>query len=802
MHSPGLLFLVFVACLTTNLAWAGMTERVSVSSSGEQANGRSCFYETGPRVSADGRFVAFASEASNLVPNDNNGATDVFVRDRMLGTTERVSVSNTGQEGNEDSGYRPGVEIFGVAISADGMYVAFGSAANNLVPGDTGWWDVFVRDRVGGTTERVSVADGGGQANQHSVRPSISADGRFVAFSSRASNLVPNDTNGASDVFVRDRSGSTTERLSLSSAGAQANYDCYRPRISADGRFVAFESDASNLVPNDSGWRDIFVRDRSGSTTERVSVTSGGAQANYDSFNACISVDGRFVAFDSGASNLVPGDTNGYPDVFLRDRQENTTKRVSVTATGGEAVGGDSSSASISGNGRFVAGDTISWNLVSGPYPMRQIFIRDTQTPTTEAVSISTSGEPANSNSGEPSISHDGRFVAFESDASNLVSDDTNGVGDVFVRDRADPPDMHIISEAHCTKSRDVALSITCGVLWLQMRFRNDPGEWSVWDACAASVPWTLPEGDGVKWVCAQGRDAALNQSAEVCDYILLDTTGPTGVSVEINDDAPCTSASSVLLTLAATKAAEMRFRNEAEAWSDWEPFETAKIWYLSAGRGLKTVGLQCRGWCGDESAVVTDSIRVPTFQDVTCGHSQWSYIEALVAAGITTGCQTNPPMYCPTAGITRAQMAVFIIRAMGQTPYNKPTPTFADVPAGHWAYGYIERVYALGITSGCATSPLRYCPDSAVTRSQMAVFLCRAASKAPLIPGTPTFADVPDSASFYGYVERMADPASWGGTAVTTGCAAGPPRLYCPYSPVTRGQMAVFLVRAFAIPY
>ena len=144
--------------------------------------------------------------------------------------------------------------------------------------------------------------------------------------------------------------------------------------------------------------------------------------------------------------------------------------------------------------------------------------------------------------------------------------------------------------------------------------------------------------------------------------------------------------------------------------------------------------------------------------------------------------------------------MAVFIIRAMGQTPYDKPTPTFQDVAKTYWAYGYIERMYQLGITGGCCTSPMLYCPGSSVNRRQMAAFLCRANSKGPLTPATPTFADVPASDPGYGYVERMADAASWGGTAVTGGCAVSPPR-YCPYDPVTRGQMAVFIVRAFSIP-
>jgi hypothetical protein len=286
-----------------------------------------------------------------------------------------------------------------------------------------------------------------------------------------------------------------------------------------------------------------------------------------------------------------------------------------------------------------------------------------------------------------------------------------------------------------------------------------------------------------------------------VCsDTIIMDIVQPpAGLSISINAGAACADSSTVTLTLAATGADEMRFRNESGAWSPWEDFAASKVWTLSPGRGSKTVGFQCRNLCASQSAEVTDTIRLRVFDDVPCGHSQRPYVEALVREGITSGCSVSPPLYCPLSSVTRAQMAVFIIRAMDETPYSNPTPTFTDVPAGHWAYGCIERMYQLGITGGCSTSPMRYCPDAPVNRSQMAVFLCRAAGKGPLTPGTPTFADVLPSASFYGYVERLADPVSWGGTAVTGGCTVNPKR-YCPYDAVTRGQMAVFLCRAFSI--
>ncbi len=282
---------------------SGTTERVSVDSGGAQGNS----YSDDPSISADGRYVAFASHA---------WLSDIFVRDRQSGTTELVSVATGGAQANGDSGW------YGLSISADGRYVAFTSVASNLVPGDTnGAWDVFVRDRLSGTTERVSIDSGGAQGNDYSWNTSISADGRYVAFGSIATNLVPGDTNGNFDVFVRDRQSGTTERVSIATNGTQGNNVSFAPSISANGRYVAFASDASNLVPGDTnGWAEVFLRDRQNGTIERVSIDSGGAQGNYPSFGPSISVDGRYVAFYSYTTNLVPGDTNGHDDVFVRDR--------------------------------------------------------------------------------------------------------------------------------------------------------------------------------------------------------------------------------------------------------------------------------------------------------------------------------------------------------------------------------------------------------------------------------------------------------------------------------------------------
>jgi hypothetical protein len=347
------------------------------------------------------------------------------------GTTQRVSVSDSGQQGNSDS--------FSPWLSDDGRFAAFRSQASNLVPGDTnGALDVFVYDRQNATIERVSVDSSEAQGNGAAGGLSISADGRYVAFLSYASNLVSGDTNGAVDVFVRDRQTGTTERVSVASNGAQGNGDGDYPQISADGRYVAFRSDASNLVPGDTnGVADIFVHDLQTGTTERVSLSGAGAQGNGQSWGPTISGDGHFVAFRSAASNLVPGDTNGVSDVFLHDTQTGTTDRISV-ATNGTQGNGDSYGPSISADGGFVAYRSASSNLVAGDSNGKDdIFRYDRQARTTELVSVGSSGGQSNGHSYGPAINADGRYVDFWSTASNLVAGDTNGFHDVFLRDTA-----------------------------------------------------------------------------------------------------------------------------------------------------------------------------------------------------------------------------------------------------------------------------------------------------------------------------------------------------------------------------
>jgi Tol biopolymer transport system component len=344
----------------------GMTARVSVNAAGGEANGESFQ----PSISADGRFVAFTSAASNLVQGDTNGVNDVFVHDRKTGTTTRVSVDSTGTQADRFSATP--------VMSANGGFVAFQSNASNLVPGDLfGFFDIFVHELSSGNTTRVSVDSTGAQANNSSSNPAISKDGRIVVFTSLASNLVPGDTNARSDVFVHDQTTGTTIRVSVSSAGAQGNGDSDSASMSADGRYVAFASTSTNLVPADTNARsDIFVRDLTTGQTTRVSVDSSGAQADGDSLEPSISADGRLVTFSSLATNLVPGDTNGVSGIYVHDRTSGSTTRVSVKSSGAEA-NGDSFEPSISGNGKFVTFSSLATNLVpSDTNGVVDVFLR------------------------------------------------------------------------------------------------------------------------------------------------------------------------------------------------------------------------------------------------------------------------------------------------------------------------------------------------------------------------------------------------------------------------------------------
>ena len=400
-----------------------------------------------PAISADGRFVAFVSDATNLVIGSTNGARTIYIKDTQTGVTTRVSSDSAGINGNKESD--------SPAISADGRFVAFDSFATNLVPGDTGSMcvstsgtnincpDVFIKNLQSGELRLVSASAVGEPGNLESRQPAISADGRFVAFRSAASNLVPGDTNGKADVYIKDMQTGAVSRVSINADGMEGDEDCQQPAISADGRFVAFQTLSGTLAGDDTNSKvDVFLKDTQTGSLTRVSTSSDGSQGDEASgYTAlALSADGRFVVFDSGATNLVPDDANGKRDVFLKDTQTGATALVSVSVAGVQGAEDSYRAVSVSADGRFVAFSSDAPNLVpadgNAANGKTDVFLRDMQTGAISIISTSTgSAVPDMGKSEFLVMSGDGRFVAFSSEAVNLVPGDTNKKTDVFLKD-------------------------------------------------------------------------------------------------------------------------------------------------------------------------------------------------------------------------------------------------------------------------------------------------------------------------------------------------------------------------------
>lgn len=401
--------------------------RVSVSSGGTQGNSIS----TRPALSANGRFVAFVSLASDLVAGDTNGLADIFVHDRTTGEIERVSVASDGSQSNFGSRSPD--------ISGDGRYVVFASEASNLVVNDTNSRaDIFVHDRETGQTTRISVALNGTQGDGISDDPAITPDGRYVTFESDSTTLVAGDTNTTTDVFVHDRYSGNVTRVSVDSSGTLSNGTSSNPAISADGQIVAFSSFATNLASTDTnGFPDIFVHYLQTGQTVHASIDSGGGSANGFSDVPSLSADGRFVAFESTSSDLVAGDTNSQYDVFVRDLTLGQTMRITAGSTQGDD---DSASPEISADGKLITFYSEATNLIVGDTnAFADIFLYNRAKDTLTRISTAEDGTQGNQNSFEPAISDDGNVIGYSSQASNLVSGDTNGAEDIFVVDLLGP---------------------------------------------------------------------------------------------------------------------------------------------------------------------------------------------------------------------------------------------------------------------------------------------------------------------------------------------------------------------------
>ncbi|MCS7470454.1 S8 family serine peptidase [Stieleria sp. ICT_E10.1] len=352
-------------------------------------------------LSKDGRFLAYSSFLPSLVPNDTNDASDVFVKDLSSGLVERVSVNSDATEGNSHS-YEP-------SMSADGRFVLFASHATNLVPDDAnGTYDLFVHDRIDGTTERVNIGSDGAEANAGVFQRLISEDGRYVFFDTTASNLVPNDTNNVYDVFVFDRQMGTSQRLSLNANGSQRTFDSTLKAISPDGRFIAYGY-------NTGSGGDAYILDRDTGSFETVSFGNGFGYS-------ALSADGRFYVYESSDR------------LRIWDRQTGASEQFPTNLQGNPAFAVNEPAPAISDNGRFVVFPAEDSNLVPDDNNgTADIFVYDRQEDRVARVSVDVDGNEANGTSSDPTITGDGLFIAFSSGASNLTSGDGNGAHDRFV---------------------------------------------------------------------------------------------------------------------------------------------------------------------------------------------------------------------------------------------------------------------------------------------------------------------------------------------------------------------------------
>ncbi|MFK8067235.1 MAG: FG-GAP-like repeat-containing protein [Gammaproteobacteria bacterium] len=408
-----------------------LTSRVSLDSSGNNSNHES----DNPSLSANGRYIAFHSLATDLIVNDTNGWLDVFVYDKQLSSNSLISVSSSGSQGNGNS-RNPDQ-------SGDGRFVVFDSYASNLITGDSNSQrDIFLHDTQSSTTSRINLTSEASEANGESRLPALSSDGRYIVFESDASNLVTGDSNGSTDIFLFDRNDDSLKLLSKNSSGNSGNNSSQRAAISADGRFVSFESNATDLISGDTNSSsDIFVYELASDSLTRISVDSSSGQANNDSFRSDISGDGRFVVFDSIATNLISGDSNSSSDIFLHDRQSGNTTRLSVDSFNAQA-NGDSIEPSISASGDYVSFTSIATNLdlvTNDTNGVDDIFVRDRDGSETFRMSVkSLTGIEADASNDISSISFEGQYVAFASSSSNLITDDSNGQKDVYLSENPD----------------------------------------------------------------------------------------------------------------------------------------------------------------------------------------------------------------------------------------------------------------------------------------------------------------------------------------------------------------------------
>lgn len=422
----------------TTLAYAQQAPAVSVASTALWSRNAAAKIGNGdsknPAISADGSKIVFESIATNLVPGDTNLRSDIFVKTLATGAIQRVSVSKTNVQANDESG-QP-------VFSPDGTRVAFRSFASNLIAGGTSSWQIYEKNLLTGVVKRISTTAGGAPANSFCYNPVYSHDGTMVAFESDATNLVAADGGLHRDVFVKNLVTGAVTRVSSNATGRVGNGDSSNPVFSPDGTKVAFDSFASNLVKGDSnGYRDVFVKTLASGAIQRVSLNANGKQGPGDSGNPDFSPDGHSVAFWSNWP-MAAKDGNGASDIYVKNLVSQAVTRLSNTPSGA-AGNTESFNPSFSPDGHSVGFISLASNLVKGDANnFEDIFVTELSTSKVTRVSVNTAGKSPNGRSWtedstgksyHPMFSANGSKIAFPSAATNLVTGDTNGKLDVFV---------------------------------------------------------------------------------------------------------------------------------------------------------------------------------------------------------------------------------------------------------------------------------------------------------------------------------------------------------------------------------
>ncbi len=738
----------------------GITSLVSVHTDGSPSNDDS----RAPAISADGNTIAYYSLATNLVADDTNDRLDVFAYDRSTGVTRRVSVASDGSEGNDHS--------TAPSVSGDGSIIVFESAATNLVAGDTNnRSDIFAHDLATGTTTRVSVASDGSQIDLHSTNPAVSADGRVVTYQS-------------GDVFVYDRNTGIRTRTSIATDGGPANEGAWNPVISGDGSTIAYSSMSTNLVPGDTNNdSDIFVYSRIDGTTTRISVGFDGAEANDDSLSPAISSDGKTIAYSSDATNLVSGAVGPYIDIFVTEIgnspdasgftatiAEDTpvgTELGTVTASDPDddpvsyeiTAGNDAGVFAIGSSGTVTLAGALDYETTSH-YELTVTVsdggLSDTATVTIDVTDVN---ERPNISGLTTTVAEDappgtvlGSVAASDPEDDGLTFAISNGNDNgLFAVDGGGVVTVEGALDFETTSSYDLDVEVSDGELADTATVTvavTDVNEAPVAIGFATSVPEDTasgtelgtvtasdPDDDPLSFTITAGNDAGLfsiNGTGVVGLVAAIDyqTAAEHVLEVTVSDGELSATAT---VTINVTADGVGRFTDTVGSI-----FAVDIEWLAISGITQGCNPPVNDEFCPDDfvtrgqmAAFLVRALDLPATGDDYFGDDDGTIFEdainRLAASGITKGC--NPPTndtFCPNGNVTRGQMAAFLVRALGYDD-DGGGDLFTD-DDGSIFEDSIDRLAAAGITRGCdPPANTAYCPNSNVTRGQMAAFLHRA---------------------------------------------------------------------------